>query len=150
MAIQTKTGKAFEYALLKEFYTRLNTSENQVVIIENAPYITAKECFESFLEDEQGLYWLVSSSAINFLVDIEPRLSNCKGEDDKLQLELVSDSEGQTGDVRDVLAIRLLQKWEIGISAKNNRREVKHSRLSLKIDFGEKWIGIPSSEEYFN
>lgn len=59
MAIQTKTGKAFEYALLKEFYVRLNSPDNKVVIIENAPYETAKECYESFSEDEQGLFSLV-------------------------------------------------------------------------------------------
>jgi hypothetical protein len=150
MAIQTKTGKAFEYALLHEFYKRLNNPHNNVVIIESEPYHTAKSYFESFSEDEQGLYSLVSSAAINFLVDIEPRLSNSINPEDILQLEIVSDSEGQLGDVRDVLAIRLLQKWEIGISAKNNHRAVKHSRLSQKIDFGKKWIGIPCSQTYFN
>jgi len=150
MAIQTKTGKAFEYALLKEFYDRLKKPNNNVVIIDNEPFKTAKSCFESFSEDEQGLYSLVSSAAINFLVDIEPRLSNGINPKDTLQLEIVSDSEGQSGDVRDVLAIRLLQKWEIGISAKNNHRAVKHSRLSQKIDFGKKWVGIPCSKDYFN
>lgn len=149
MAIQTKTGKAFEYALLKEFYERLKNPSNNVIVIDSEPYKTAKLCFESFAEDEQGLYCLVSSAAINFLVDIEPRLSNSHSSDDILQLEIVSDSAGQAGDVRDVLAIRLIQKWEIGISAKNNHRAVKHSRLSQKIDFGEKWIGIPCSSIYF-
>lgn len=149
MAKQTITGKAFEYALLKEFYDRLNKPHNNVVIIDNEPYKTAKFCFEDFSEDEQGVYSLVSSAAINFLVDIEPRLSNSHNPDDSLQLEIVSDSKGQAGDVRDVLAIRLLQKWEIGISAKNNHRAVKHSRLSQKIDFGEKWVGIPCSANYF-
>ncbi|MDY0216933.1 MAG: HaeIII family restriction endonuclease [Bacteroidales bacterium] len=149
MAKQTITGKAFEYALLKEFYDRLNKPHNNVVIIDNEPYKTAKFCFEGFSEDEQGVYSLVSSAAINFLVDIEPRLSNSRNPDDRLQLEIVSDSKGQAGDVRDVLAIRLLQKWEIGISAKNNHRAVKHSRLSQKIDFGEKWVGIPCSANYF-
>ena len=67
-----------------------------------------------------------------------------------LQLEILTDQQGQLGDVRDVLAIRLAQKWEIGVSAKNNHRAVKHSRLSKTIDFGEKWIGIKSSENYFN
>ncbi len=150
MAIQTKTGKAFEYALLKEFYDRLKKPNNNIIVIDNEPYKTAKSCFESFSEDEQGLYSLVSSAAINFLVDIEPRLSNSISPKDILQLEIVSDSEGQSGDVRDVLAIRLLQKWEIGISAKNNHRAVKHSRLSQKIDFGKKWVGIPCSKAYFN
>lgn len=84
------------------------------------------------------------------MIDIEPRLSNGIDENDVLVLELVTDQRGQAGDVRDVLMIRALQKWEIGISAKNNHRAVKHSRLSHKIDFGEKWLGIPCSETYFN
>lgn len=54
-----------------------------------------------------------------------------------LELEILSDDKGKLGDVRDVLAIRLLQKWEIGVSAKNNHKAVKHSRLSNTIDFGE-------------
>jgi hypothetical protein len=149
MAIQTKTGKAFEYALLKEFYERLNNYDNSVVVVENKSYKTAESHFKSFPENEQGLYRLVSSAAINFLVDIEPILSNRLNENDILQLEIVSDSEGQTGDVRDVLMIRLLQKWEIGISAKNNHRAVKHSRLSQKIDFGKKWMNINCSKNYF-
>ena len=135
---------------MKEFYGRLKIPHNNVIIIESNPYNTAKACYDNFSGDEQGLYSIVSSAAINFLVDIEPRLSNSLNPDDILQLEIVSDSEGQIGDVRDVLAIRLLQKWEIGISAKNNHRAVKHSRLSQKIDFGKKWIGIPCSNNYFN
>ncbi len=149
MSIQTQTGKAFEYALLKEFYERLSTSNNSVEIVKNKPYFTAKGYYEDFSEEKQGIYTIVSSAAINFLVDIEPRLSSGLNVDDILQLEIVSDSEGQQGDVRDVLAIRLMQKWEIGISAKNNHRAVKHSRLSQKIDFGKKWIGTNCSSNYF-
>ena len=87
---------------------------------------------------------------LNFLIDIEPRLSNGISKEDVLVLDIVSDQAGQTGDVRDVLIIRSLQKWEIGISAKNNHRAVKHSRLSLNIDFGEKWLGVPCSQNYFD
>ncbi len=149
MAEQVKTGKAFEYALLKEFYNRLNTKDNNLQVIESEPYFTAKKAYESFNETEQGRYNIVSSSAVNFLIDIEPRLSYSLNKEDILQLEIVSDSYGQKGDVRDVLAIRLLQKWEIGVSAKNNHRAVKHSRLSQTINFGKEWLGIPCSEEYF-
>lgn len=149
MASQTINGKAFEFALLTEFRERL-TPKTTVSVIENEPYKTAKKCFNSFAEEEQGHYRLVSSFAVNFLIDIEPRLSNDINEKDILQLEIVSDKQGQGGDVRDVLAIRALQKWEIGVSAKNNHRAVKHSRLSNDIDFGEKWLGIPCSESYFN
>jgi len=149
MANQTVNGKAFEYALLLEFYERLNKITS-VTISENEPYQNAKGCFDSFVEDEQDTFRITASAAINFLIDIEPRLSNGISKEDILVLEIVSDQAGQTGDVRDVLIIRSLQKWEIGISAKNNHRAVKHSRLSLNIDFGEKWLGVPCSQNYFD
>jgi hypothetical protein len=148
IASQTLNGKAFEYALLNQFFERLRTL-TVVSVVESDPYKTALRCFESFNEKEQSRYKLVASFAVNFLLDIEPRLSNGISEKDILQLEIVSDKEGQTGDVRDVLAIRSLQKWEIGISAKNNHRAVKHSRLSNDIDFGQKWLGVPCSVKYF-
>ena len=149
MANQTKNGKAFEYALLKEFHNKIVSLKKDVEIINSNPYKTAKYCFESFPEKEKSIYSSASSAAVNFLIDIEPRLINEIDELDKLELEIVSDSEGQSGDVRDVLAIRLSQKWEIGISAKNNHRAVKHSRLSQNINFGEKWLDISCSEMYF-
>ena len=83
-------------------------------------------------------------------MDIEPRLSNDIGKEDILQLEILSDDYGKSGDVRDILAIRLLQKWEIGVSAKNNHKAVKHSRLSSHIDFGEKWFNVKVSQKYFD
>ncbi len=149
MATQTINGKAFEYALFLELYERLNKITS-VSITENEPYHNAKECFDSFVENEQDTFRITASAAINFLIDIEPRLSNGISKEDVLVLEIVSDQAGQTGDVRDVLIIRSLQKWEIGISAKNNHRSVKHSRLSLNIDFGEKWLGVPCSQNYFD
>jgi len=148
ISTQTINGKAFEYALLNEFLERLKIITT-VSVIENEPYKTALKHFVSFDEKEQSHYKLVASFAVNFLLDIEPRLSNGINDKDVLQLEIVADKAGQTGDVRDVLAIRSLQKWEIGISAKNNHRAVKHSRLSNDINFGQKWIGIPCSIAYF-
>lgn len=149
ISIQTINGKAFEYALLNEFFERLKIVTT-VSVVENEPFKTAEKCFLSFDEKEQSHYTLVASFAVNFLLDIEPRLSNGIDINDILQLEIVSDKAGQSGDVRDVLAIRSLQKWEIGISAKNNHRAVKHSRLSNDIDFGLKWLNVPCSVDYFN
>ncbi|MFD1603014.1 HaeIII family restriction endonuclease [Flavobacterium artemisiae] len=146
---QTINGKAFEFALLNEFLVRLQNSA-KVSVLENEPFKTAKKCFLSFDDKDQGQYSLVASFAVNFLIDIEPRLSNGIDNNDILQLEIVSDKMGQSGDVRDVLAIRSLQKWEIGISAKNNHRAVKHPRLSNKIDFGKEWLGVSCSADYFN
>jgi hypothetical protein len=146
---QTINGKAFEYALLIEFSNRLK-GYTSVSIIENTPFTTAQNCFTSFNEKEKSKFLLTASFAVNFLMDIEPKLSNAVNKEDILQLELASDREGQKGDVRDVLIIRPIQKWEIGVSAKNNHRAVKHSRLSKEIDFGEKWLGFPCSLTYFD
>lgn len=148
-ASQTINGKAFEYALLSAFLERLSHF-TMVHVVNNAPYSTAKKCFDSFNEEEQGKYSIFASSSVNFLIDVEPRLTNSINKDDILTLEIVSDKRGQEGDVRDVLAIRSSQNWEVGISAKNNHKAVKHSRLSHLIDFGQKWLGIPCSSEYFS
>ncbi|WP_044415138.1 HaeIII family restriction endonuclease [Halarcobacter anaerophilus] len=146
---QTKNGKAFEYAILKEFKEKLEKI-TIVEVIENNALFTAQKHFNSFEKVEKGEFLLYASFAVNFLIDIEPKLSNSLDKKDILQLEIFTDDKGQDGDVRDVVAIRLLQKWEIGISAKNNHKAVKHSRLSNKIDFGEKWLGIKSSKQYFD
>lgn len=148
MGNQTKTGKAFEYALLLEIFEKLK-DKTHVSIVENDPFKTAKKCFLGFSESAQGGYRLTSSATINFLIDVEPRLYSDVGEDDILEIEIVSDARGQSGDVRDILTVRSKQKWEIGISAKNNHRAVKHSRLSPGIDFGNKWLGLHCSDEYF-
>jgi len=146
---QMITGKSFEYSLLVHFEEKLKNQTN-VQVVKNSSFQIAKECFESVSVLEQSEYSLSASFAVNFLIDIEPRLSNDIGKDDILQLEILSDDKGKKGDVRDVLAIRLLQKWEIGVSAKNNHHAVKHSRLSSSIDFGEKWFGIKVSKNYFD
>ncbi len=146
---QMTTGKAFEYALLSQFEEKLKDKTN-VEVIKNSSFNIAKGCFENTSKTEQSDYLLSSSFAVNFMMDIEPRLSNDIGKEDILQLEILSDNFGKEGDVRDVLAIRLLQKWEIGVSAKNNHHAVKHSRLSSNIDFGEKWLGTKVSKDYFD
>lgn len=148
MASQVVNGKAFEFALLDEFYKRLKVLTSVSIEI-NESYETAYGFFMSFSENEQDSFRIVASSAINFLIDVEPRLSNGINKDDIIELKIASDQMGQSGDVRDVILIRSLQKWEIGISAKNNHRAVKHSRLSQTIDFGKRWLGIPCSKEYF-
>jgi hypothetical protein len=142
------TGKAFEYALLIQFEEKLKDKTN-LEVIKNSAFEIAKNCFNKVSDIERSEYILSASFAVNFLMDIEPRLSNDIGREDVLQLEILKDHCGESGDVRDVLAIRLVQKWEIGVSAKNNHKAVKHSRLSPTIDFGEKWLGMKSSKEYF-
>ncbi len=148
MPSQTESGKAFEYALLNEAREVLST-KSHVRVIEDAPFNTAKKCFEQYNESRKSKYTDASRSAINHIARLEPRLNNSVFNSDVLTLQIVSDSSGIAGDVRDVLFIRNSQEWEIGISAKNNHKAVKHSRLSDKIDFGKEWLSINCSQNYF-
>lgn len=148
MPTQTEAGKAFEYALLQKSYDLLS-EKHEVNIIENSFFYIAKNCFILFPETVQKKYIKAASSAIRHIVELEPRLVNPLSAKDILSLQIVADAEGIKGDVRDVLFIRSTQNWEIGISAKNNHKAVKHSRLSDKIDFGKEWLELQCSETYF-
>lgn len=108
---QMVTGKAFEYAILREFKEKLDKFTN-VEVVNNDALETAETCFNYFDSQGQGRYLLTASFAVNLLIDIEPRLSHDIGNHDILQLEILTDYQGQSGDVRDILAIRLVQKWE--------------------------------------
>lgn len=146
---QMINGKAFEYALLCGFFKRLTQYVGRVEVLKNATLQVAKDCYSSLSVVSQQEHDLNASFAVNFLIDLEPKLVHGKEAEDVLQLEILPDVKGEHGDVRDVLAIRSKQKWEVGVSAKNNHRAVKHSRLSAKLDFGKKWLDLPCSSVYF-
>lgn len=149
MPTQTEAGKAFEYALFIQAYNHLSKL-HKVVAKEDSSLLIATNCFGLFSSNEQKNYINAANAAIDHIVEIEPRLENPISERDVLMLQIVTDSQGISGDVRDVLFIRSSQNWEIGISAKNNHKAVKHSRLSDKIDFGKEWLDLNCSEIYFN
>ena len=79
--------------------------------------------------------------------DFEPLI--LEDGDDQLDLKIQPDSEGESGDVRDILIIRRNIQWEIGLSIKHNHFAVKHSRLAKTLDFGEKWFGVKCSDQYW-
>ncbi len=140
-------GKAFEYACVMDLYTYLK--DRQEVLIEESPqYRTAKGFFEGAPENIKENMRKAASAATRAIVRLEPQLEF--GTDGRLTLSLQPDAAGMTGDVRDVLCVRASSGWEIGISCKHNHMAVKHSRLSATIDFGEKWMGIPCSQQYFD
>lgn len=149
MPSQTEAGKAFEYALLIEAYHYLSNT-HKVLVKKDSSFAVAENCFRLFNQAIQKDYLSAAEAAITHIVEIEPCLENPISNIDILTLQIVPDSEGIRGDVRDVLFIRSTQNWEIGISAKNNHKAVKHSRLSDKIDFGKDWLGLNCSEAYFN
>jgi hypothetical protein len=149
MPSQTEAGKAFEYALFTEAYNHLS-SIHKVFAKNDNSFSIAKNCFRLFNNTAQKNYLNAAKAAISHIVEIEPRFENPISNSDILTLQIVPDSEGIRGDVRDVLFIRSTQSWEIGISAKNNHKAVKHPRLSDRIDFGKEWLQLACSKTYFN
>lgn len=149
MPTQTQSGKAFEYALINEANNILSVSFTINLIIDNN-YNNCLSCFNIFSPRQQARYSAAAIAALNHIISLEPRLVNTVNLSDILTIQLLPDMAGTRGDVRDVLFIRSSQNWEIGISAKNNHKALKHSRLSNVKDFGNAWVGVPCSQTYFN
>lgn len=82
------------------------------------------------------------------IIEMEPKI--IEDGKDKLTVLLQPDNVAKGGDIRDVLIIRRSIEWEIGISVKHNHAALKHSRLSLKLDFGKVWFGINCNASYIN
>jgi len=146
MATQTKSGKSFEYTLAVSIYDKINNGQ-KVNIKKDNPYKNAKEFFESYDKNQQKKYRKAADSAVKHIVTLKPRLENPVN-DEEITISIQSDQRGVDGDIRDILMIRAKNSWEIGFSAKNENSAVKHSRLSDRIDFGQKWLGLNCSEEY--
>lgn len=147
---QVKNGKAFEYAIAKEYRNYINQQGRNATLVENEACGQAKGYYDSFSREEQARFDKAACETIDTMVKIEPGLLAQKNERDILSICLQKDQEGENGDVRDVVFSRQSPRWEIGFSAKNNNDAVKHSRLSKVLDFGDKWLHVPCSETYWS
>lgn len=147
---QVKNGKSFEYALAYEYYKRLEAMGLNVKLIEDSSLEVDKAFYNSFPIGEQQRFSAAACATIDTMLKIEPGLTAQKDANDQLSIRLAKDSEGQKGDVRDIIFKRKSENWEMGFSAKNNNDAVKHSRLSESLDFGQQWLGIPCSDVYWN
>ena len=140
-------GRAYEYIcmiMLNEEINKVRYSE----IEENSSFDIAKNCWECvYLEMQQSLR-KSALTAVYTIFDLEPMI--LEDGNDKLILKLQKDSEGEIGDVRDIIIVRRDVNWEIGLSIKHNHFAVKHSRLAKSLDFGQRWYGIKCSEQYWN
>jgi hypothetical protein len=145
---QVLNGKGFEYACLLALRSHLENTQ-PVSLITNPAFLTAELAYRSTDAVNRHRFDLAANAAARVLLRLEPQLENPEN-NIPLQLTIQHDRRGQTGDVRDVLAIRRQNQWEIGLSAKHNHSAVKHSRLSQTIDFGEEWLSLSSSVDYFN
>lgn len=145
---QVINGKGFEYACLQSMQNQLSAIQ-QIDIITNPAYLSAQLSYQSSDPVVQNKFNLAADAAVRVLRRLEPQLDNHQN-NFPLVLTIQNDARGQQGDVRDVLAIRRQNQWEIGLSAKHNHSAVKHSRLSQTIDFGNDWLNSAASSTYFN
>lgn len=147
MAKQTLNGKAFEYACIESIALRY-TDKVQIIEEKNSAYNTAKGFYDNLNDTHKNILSKGANKGIEIVERLEANLLDFS-EKDALSLEIQTDSQGQSGDVRDIV-ISKNNAWEIGISAKHNHEAVKHSRLSPSINFGQKWIGLSCSDEYMS
>lgn len=139
-------GRAFEFAFINTLRVRASKYRS-VNIIENEHLEAAKNAWNNTSDELKKALVKSAEAATGELFDIEPLI--IEDGSDVLELFIQADAEGKIGDVRDIVIIRRNIKWEIGISCKHNHFAVKHSRLAKNLDFGEKWYGIPCSEQYW-
>ncbi len=145
----TEYGKAYEYACLIAIREHLSGRiDGDITIQESNALQTAKTAFEK--AEREGLsdkLVKAANAAARVIIRLEPQLEYGNG---SLNLVIQTDAQGIAGDVRDVVCVRRANGWEIGISCKHNHHAVKHSRLSATIDFGQEWVGVPCSQQYFD
>jgi len=147
MNISNRNGRALEIAYLLALMAAAKLYGVNIHVEKNSSFHTAKSAWESTPKEMQKVFLLSATAGVNAILEAEPMILE-QGFGD-LEVKIQPDSAGQTGDVRDVLIIKHGRDWEIGISVKNNHFAVKHSRLSSRLDFGDKWFGIPCSQKYW-
>lgn len=147
MGSQTQSGKAFEYAIVDRLEYLL--SDQKILIRKDEQFLTAKKHYDSLDKINQKDCLQGALSGVQHLIELEPKISDQSLKEDCLGIYIQSSSTGTYGDPRDVTIVRQSQNWEVGISCKNNHNDLKHSRLSPKIDFGKDWINHPVSNQYW-
>lgn len=139
-------GRAYEYITLKTLHAEISKIR-KAKIVKNSSLEAAKDAWNKTSKSMQNLLYVSAVSFVPDIFDLEPLILEDDG--DCVELLIQKDSQGEKGDVRDILIVRNGIEWEIGLSMKHNHFAVKHSRLSPSIDFGEKWYGVPCSKRYW-
>lgn len=140
-------GRAYEYICLITLTEEINKFR-LAVIDKNSSYEAAQNAWNNIDAQLKEILTESAKAAVLTIFDLEPLI--IEDGNDQLDLKIQKDSEGEIGDVRDILIIRRNIHWEIGLSVKHNHFAVKHSRLSPKIDFGKTWFGVECSNQYWN
>lgn len=140
-------GRAYEYICITTLLNEI-IKVRSAEVIHNSAYQAALNAWNSMSEGFQYILRESASAAVDTIFDMEPMILEQSA--DMLTLKIQTDNEGKEGDVRDIVISRSDVQWEIGLSIKHNHFAVKHSRLAKSLDFGEKWFGIPCSDQYWS
>ena len=143
MTTQVENGKAFEWAIAQA----LSRSTGGVQIYENTSKTNAERCFWEISQALRDRFELAADKAVQHILSKEATNDVVRHPH---SVRISADSQGQSGDVRDVILTGLA--GELGISCKTNHDAFKHPRLSGQIDFVRKWELDPvgCSHEYWN
>ncbi len=140
MATQVTNGKAYEYAVAKAI------SDRSGCVITSSPESEhAERCFFALRSEHSDAYIKTAHQAASVIANRESLSAQSKG-----TIRIQPDSAGKLGDVRDIV-ISTADRV-IGISCKTNHADLKHSRLSQRLNFVKEW-GIDEqgcASGYFN
>lgn len=140
-------GRAYEYICIVSLEKEIK-KVRPVVIENNSSFEAAHHAWNSIDIEIQNILLQSAVSAVETIFELEPLILENDG--DIVTLKIQPDSQGEIGDVRDILIIRKGIEWEIGLSVKHNHFAVKHSRLAKTLDFGDRWFGVKCSDSYWN
>lgn len=140
-------GRAYEFICLHSLHEAIEAIR-PAQIIQNSSYKAAAAAWDTLSDAQQIIYMLSAKSTIETIFALEPNIVEV--DNDSVDLFIQSDQHGKVADVRDIIIQRNNIIWEIGLSIKHNHMAVKHSRLSRKLDFGEKWYGKKCSKTYWD
>lgn len=140
-------GRAYEFICLLTLSQEINKTRKAEIEV-NSAYHAAEHAWNTISDELKSILVQSATATVSTIFDMEPMI--IENSDDILSLKIQTDNEGKEGDVRDIVIARKDVKWEIGLSLKHNHFAAKHSRLAKDIDFGNKWFGVPCSENYWN
>lgn len=139
-------GRAYEYICIVSLEKEIK-KVRPVAIENNSSFEAAHHAWNSIDIEIQNILLQSAVSAVETIFELEPLILENDG--DTVTLKIQPDSQGEIGDVRDILIIRKGIEWEIGLSVKHNHFAVKHSRLAKTLDFGDRWFGVKCSDNYW-
>ena len=96
-------GRAYEYAWITALFETLAPIRKTDIVC-NSSLNANERAWNAISQDKRNLFTISANSAVNAVLELEPRMEEDDG--DSLLLEFQKDESGEIGDVRDIV-IRL-------------------------------------------